>query len=164
LANFKIVNFKTSTLPFELCPLNYTYEYPRPAVSADIAVFRKAGQSLEILLIQRKNEPYRGMWALPGGFMEIEESLEETAARELEEETGLKNVDLKQFKAFSQVDRDPRTRVVTVVFYGTVTVENSAVKGGDDAEKADWFEINNLPSLGFDHSQIIRQLSEQFQE
>lgn len=138
--------------------MNYTYEYPRPAVSADIAVFRKAGQSLEILLIQRKNPPFQGMWTLPGGFMEIDETLEATAARELEEETSLKNVELKQLKAFSQVDRDPRTRVVTVVFYGIVSLENSMATGGDDAEKAEWFQVNDLPHLGFDHSQIIRLL------
>jgi 8-oxo-dGTP diphosphatase len=138
--------------------LNYTYEYPRPAVSADIAVFRKAGKLLEILLIQRKNEPFRGMWALPGGFMEIDETLEKTAARELEEETGLKDVELKQFKTFSNLDRDPRTRVITTVFYGTVSPDNSIAKGGDDAERAEWFTINKLPPLGFDHSLIIESL------
>ena len=139
--------------------LNYSYEYPRPAVSADIAVFRKAGQNLEILLIRRKNPPFQGMWALPGGFMEINETLEETAARELEEETGLKNIDLKQFKTFSNVDRDPRTRVVTTVFYGMVTMENSTAKGGDDAEKAEWFPLDKLPKVGFDHGKIISDLT-----
>jgi 8-oxo-dGTP diphosphatase len=138
--------------------LNYTYEYPRPAVSADIAVFRQAGQSLEILLIRRKNPPFQGSWALPGGFLEIDETLEQTAARELEEETGLKDVDLKQFKTFSNVDRDPRTRVITTVFYGIVPLENSVAKSGDDAEKAEWFAVNKLPELGFDHSDIIRQI------
>ena len=101
------------------------------------------------------------MWALPGGFMEIGETLEETATRELEEETGLKNVELKQLQAFSQVDRDPRTRVVTIVFYGMVSLENSAVMGGDDAERADWFSVNNLPPLGFDHDRIIGILLKQ---
>jgi 8-oxo-dGTP diphosphatase len=138
--------------------LNYTYDYPRPAVSADIAVIRKAGKSMEILLIRRKNPPFQGMWALPGGFMEIDETLEETATRELGEETGLKNVKLKQLMAFSQVDRDPRTRVVTVVFYGMVSLENSLARGGDDAERAEWFAMDNLPPLGFDHNQIIEIL------
>ena len=87
--------------------------------------------------------------------MEIDETLEQTAARELEEETGLKNIDLKQFRTFSQVDRDPRTRVITTVYRGEVSFENSMVKGGDDAEKAEWFDINNLPPLGFDHHVII---------
>lgn len=87
--------------------------------------------------------------------MEIDETLEETATRELEEETSLKNVELRQLQAFSQVDRDPRTRVVTIVFYGMVSLENSIATGGDDAERADWFSMDNLPPLGFDHSQII---------
>jgi len=138
--------------------LNYSYEYPRPAVSADIAVFRQEGQSLQILLIRRKNPPYQGKWALPGGFMEIDETLEETAARELEEETGLKNIDLKQFKTFSNLDRDPRTRVITTVFYGTVSAENSEATGGDDAEQAEWFSVDDLPPLAFDHDQIIEMI------
>lgn len=143
---------------FELLTLNYTYEYPRPAVSADIAVFRQEGRTLQILLIRRKNPPYQGMWALPGGFMEIDETLEQTAVRELAEETGLKNINLKQFKTFSQVDRDPRTRVITTVFYGMVPGENSDVSGGDDAEEAQWFALDDMPSLGFDHKEIIKLL------
>lgn len=87
--------------------------------------------------------------------MEIDETLEETAARELEEETGLKNIELKQLQAFSQVNRDPRTRVVTVVFFGMVTTGDSVVKGGDDAERAEWFPVKDLPPLGFDHDRII---------
>ena len=94
--------------------------------------------------------------------MEIDETVEEAATRELEEETGLTDVDLKQFKTFSQVDRDPRTRVVTIVFYGMVSQENSVATGGDDAEKAEWFPVKKLPQLGFDHGQIIRQLLEHF--
>ena len=92
--------------------------------------------------------------------MEIDETLEETAARELEEETGLKNIVLKQFKTFSNVDRDPRTRVITTVFFGVATPENSVAKGGDDAEKAEWFSVDKLPPLGFDHGEIIRILLE----
>ena len=90
--------------------------------------------------------------------MEIDETLEETAARELEEETGLKNVALKQFKAFSQVNRDPRTRIVTLVFYGIVNKEESGATAGDDAEQAEWFSVDQIPPLGFDHRQIIEQL------
>ena len=93
--------------------------------------------------------------------MEIDETLEETATRELEEETGLKNIELKQLQAFSQVDRDPRTRVVTIVFYGMVSMENSVVTGRDDAAKADWFAPDNLPPLGFDHDRIIGILLKQ---
>jgi 8-oxo-dGTP diphosphatase len=135
--------------------VNYSYEYPRPAVSADIAVFRLSGDSIEVLLIRRKNPPYQGMWALPGGFMEIDESLEETAERELEEETGLNGLALKQFMTFSQVDRDPRTRVVTTVFYGMAGPGQDDARGSDDAEEAVWFSTGDLPALGFDHGRII---------
>jgi 8-oxo-dGTP diphosphatase len=135
--------------------LNYTYDYPRPAVSADITVFRQYNNNLQILLIRRKNQPFQGMWALPGGFMEMDESLEQTAVRELEEETGLRGIDLKQFKTFSQVNRDPRTRVVTTVFYGFAEDGNDCAKGNDDAEEAEWFPVAGLPQLGFDHARII---------
>lgn len=135
--------------------MSFTYEYERAANSADAAVFRKNGRQLEILLILRKNPPYQGMWALPGGFMEIDESLEETAVRELEEETGLKIPGLKQYKTFSQVNRDPRTRVITTVFYGMADFHQSFAEGGDDAEEARWFPVRDLPALGFDHKDII---------
>jgi 8-oxo-dGTP diphosphatase len=135
--------------------LSYCYDYERPAVSADIAVFIRQENSLQILLILRKNAPYQGMWALPGGFMEIDETLEQTALRELEEETGLKDIELTQFRTFSQVDRDPRTRVITTVFFGEASVENTEAKGGDDAEEAQWYPVNDLPPLGFDHKKII---------
>lgn len=138
--------------------MSYTYEYERASNSADSAVFRKNGQQLEILLILRKNPPYEGMWALPGGFMEMDESLEVTAVRELEEETGLKNISLTQFRTFSQVNRDPRTRVITTVFYGMAEFQHSFAEGGDDAEEARWFPVNDLPSLGFDHKEIISGL------
>jgi len=95
------------------------------------------------------------MWALPGGFMEMDETLEQTAARELEEETGLRDIELTQYRTFSQVDRDPRTRVITTVFYGEASPENDDAKGGDDAEEAQWYNINKLPPLGFDHAHII---------
>lgn len=99
------------------------------------------------------------MWALPGGFMEMDETLEQTAVRELEEETGLKDIALNQFKTFSQVDRDPRTRVITTVYWGIVLLENSTAVGGDDAEKAVWFPVNDLPPLGFDHNMIVELLA-----
>jgi 8-oxo-dGTP diphosphatase len=95
------------------------------------------------------------MWALPGGFMEIDETLEQAAVRELEEETGLKDIELTQFRTFSQVDRDPRTRIITTVFFGEVSAENTEAKGGDDAAEAQWYPVNDLPPLGFDHKKII---------
>ena len=138
--------------------MSYTYEYERASNSADIAVFRKNDNQTEILLIRRKNEPYQGMWALPGGFMEMNEPLEVTAIRELEEETGLKGISLEQYRTFSQVNRDPRTRVITTVFYGFADFGNSHAAGGDDAEEARWFNVEELPALGFDHQDIIHGL------
>jgi 8-oxo-dGTP diphosphatase len=136
----------------------FTYAYPRPAVSADIAVFRRQEGALQILLIKRKNEPFQGMWALPGGFMEIDETLEQAAHRELDEETGLTGIELEQFRTFSQVDRDPRTRIITTVFFGFADPENDEAAGGDDAEEAQWYNVDSLPPLGFDHLTIIEQL------
>ncbi len=133
----------------------YSYEYPRPALTADAMVLTFNGRTLEILLIQRGIEPYKGSWALPGGFMQMDETIEQCTARELEEETSLKNVYLQQFGCFSTVDRDPRGRVVTVASYALV--RKSEVKGGDDAMDARWFEIGNLPELAFDHHIIIEK-------
>ncbi len=101
------------------------------------------------------------MWALPGGFMEMDETLEQCAARELMEETGMNGVELRQFRAFSNVDRDPRTRVVTMVFYGIAEYGSSGVVGGDDAEEAAWFRLSDLPPCGFDHREIIGLLQQQ---
>jgi len=140
----------------------YTYEYPRPALTADAVVISFNGKSLEILLIQRGIEPYKGCWALPGGFMKMDETIEQCTERELEEETSLKGVYLKQFGCFSTVDRDPRGRVVTVASYALV--RKSAVKGGDDAMDARWFEMEMLPDLAFDHHIIIDKAMERLKE
>lgn len=135
--------------------MSYTYQYPRPAVTTDAIVFLEKIDGLEVLLIQRKNNPYKEMWALPGGFVNIDETLEEGVVRELQEETGLKDIKLKQLHAFSTVDRDPRGRTIGVAFWGFTTNENSTVKGGDDASEAKWFSIDNLPKLAFDHQEIF---------
>jgi 8-oxo-dGTP diphosphatase len=142
--------------------MSYCYDYPRPAVSADMVVFRTNSGRREVLLIRRKHPPYQGMWAFPGGFVEIDETLEQAAARELEEETGLRGVELRQFHAFSNLDRDPRTRVITIVFYGMVPFDASEAKGGDDAELAEWFPLEDLPPMGFDHREIIALVQERF--
>ena len=129
----------------------YTYKYPRMLVTVDIIVFLNNN----ILLIQRKNEPFKGFYALPGGFVEMNETLKEAASRELFEETGLKGIELTQLSAFDEVDRDPRDRNISIVFYGFTTNENSSILGGDDAENAQWISIDNLPKLAFDHNEII---------
>jgi len=135
--------------------MSYTYKYPRPAVTTDAIVFFENNDGWEVLLIRRKNNPFKEMWALPGGFVDMDETLEEGVVRELEEETGLTGIKLKQLHAFSTVDRDPRGRTIGVAFWGFTTEENSTVKGGDDAVQANWFLVGDLPQLAFDHEQIV---------
>lgn len=134
--------------------MSYTYEYPRPAVTADCVVITK-GNEPKVLLIQRGNEPFKGQWAFPGGFMNMDETTEQCAIRELEEETGLKISKIKQIGAYSKVDRDPRGRTVTVAYLAIID-KPEAVKGLDDAAKAQWFPISNLPKLAFDHEEIMK--------
>jgi 8-oxo-dGTP diphosphatase len=133
----------------------YTYEYPRPAVTADILLLRKENDDYEVLLIQRLNEPFKGFWALPGGFMDIDETTEEAACRELQEETGIKNIQLEQFKVYDTVGRDPRTRTVTVVYWAIIENEELDINANDDAADIGWFSLNNLPLLAFDHIKVI---------
>lgn len=133
----------------------YCYRYPRPAVTCDCVIFGFDGNELKILLIERKLEPFKGYWALPGGFMRMDETIEQCAARELKEETNVENVYLEQFEVFSSTDRDPRGRVVTVAFIALVRPSDYRVIGGDDAERAAWFNSNMLPPVAFDHQEII---------
>lgn len=135
----------------------YSYKYPRPAVTADCVVIGSAADSSRyVLLIQRGNEPYKGCWALPGGFMDMDETLEQCALRELKEETGLTpSGDITELKSFSTVDRDPRGRTITVAFL--IEMPLTEAKGGDDAADARWFPLNELPSLAFDHDEIIKE-------
>lgn len=136
--------------------MSFTYKYPRPALTVDAIVFRKK-QVWEVLLIQRLNEPFREMWAFPGGFVEMNETVEEAVERELEEETAVIGIDFKQFHTFSAVDRDPRHRTVSVSFAGIAKpdVEPTA---GDDAKSAKWFRIDDLPKLAFDHKKIMMRV------
>ncbi len=134
----------------------YCYEYPRPMVTVDVAIFSNDGKGPHIVLIQRKNPPFEGQWALPGGFVDIEEGLKEAARRELEEETGLRVSRLEQFRAYGDPHRDPRGRVITVVYVGHTPM--LPIRGSDDASKAQWFPIERLPDLAFDHQQIIHDL------
>lgn len=132
----------------------YTYEYPRPALTVDIIIFSTEEKEAEVLLIERKNAPHKGAWALPGGFVDMDENLLEAALRELKEETDVDNIPLNQLQAFGDVDRDPRGRTVTIAYYG-ITPKKPAIKGGDDANRARWFPIKQLPQLAFDHKKIL---------
>ena len=141
---------------------NYCYKYPHPAVTSDCVIFGFDGVAIKVLLIQRGIEPYKDKWAFPGGFMQIDETVEECAKRELEEETGLKTTSVEQFYTFSDVNRDPRERVITVAHYALVRLEE--VKGGDDAMSAQWFAMNEIPSLAFDHDRILRMAVNRLKE
>ncbi len=133
--------------------MSYTYKYPHPAVTTDCVIFGYDGKQLSVLLIQRANEPYKGHWAFPGGFLNIDESAEEGALRELKEETGLEGISLQQFHTFSDPHRDSRERVISIAFYGKIDI--CEVKGDDDAADARWFPIDCLPPLAFDHEKML---------
>jgi len=135
--------------------MTYTYEYPRPCVTVDMAVFRKQDDVLEVLLIQRKYPPHQDMWAFPGGFINMDEALEEAAHRELKEETGLTGISLKQLYTFGDVHRDPRARVITVVYFGMAEYDHSMVKADDDAKEARWFAADQVPEMAFDHHKVL---------
>ena len=131
----------------------YTYKYPRPAVTADCIVITREVEP-KVLLVQRGNEPYKDCWALPGGFMNMDETTEQCAIRELEEETGLKVNNINQIGAFSKVDRDPRGRTITVAYLAIIDKPVSVV-GQDDAAVAEWWPLSALPQLAFDHDEIM---------
>ena len=133
--------------------MTYTYKYPRPAVTGDCIVITKEVNA-KVLLIQRAYEPYKGCWAFPGGFLNMDETIEQCAIRELEEETGLKVNDVHQIGAYSKVDRDPRGRTITVAYLAIIDNPIS-VLGQDDAAKAEWWPLSALPQLAFDHNDII---------
>ena len=131
----------------------YSYRYPRPAVTADTLVF--SSDRKEILLIRRKNDPYKGCWAFPGGFLNMDETLEQCALRELQEETSLALADIHPVGTYSTVDRDPRGRVITTAYYTFVDKTTAHPHAADDAAEIQWFPLHNLPPLAFDHSQIL---------
>ncbi|HRQ87372.1 MAG TPA: NUDIX domain-containing protein [Bacteroidia bacterium] len=142
--------------------MSYTYEYPRPALTVDCVVFGFDGGDLQVLLIRRALEPFKDRWALPGGFVHLDETLDEAARRELEEETGLREVFLEQLHTFGAVDRDPRERVVSVAYYALVTP--SAATAATDAAEADWFPVASVPPLAFDHADILAAALERLRD
>ena len=136
--------------------LKYCYEYPRPALTTDCVIFGFDETDLKVLLIERGIEPYKGKWAFPGGFVQMGENTEDGAKRELLEETGLKDIYIEQLYTFSDVDRDPRGRVVSVAYYALVSLNKFNPQAGDDANNAAWFSVRNVPTLAFDHEKILR--------
>lgn len=140
----------------------YCYKYPHPAVTTDCVIFGFDGSELQVLLIERGIEPFKGKWAFPGGFLNMDETAEEGALRELKEETGLKNAYIEQFNTYSDPGRDPRERVITIAHYALVRIQE--VKGGDDAAKAQWFPIDEVPQLAFDHDRILRDAMKKLRE
>ena len=140
--------------------MEYSYKYPRPAVTADCVVITKEAEP-KVLLIQRGADPYKGCWAFPGGFMNMDETTEQCAIRELEEETGLKVSTVRQIGAYSKVDRDPRGRTITVAYLAIID-KPAQVTGQDDATKAEWFPLSALPELAFDHADIMADANNLF--
>lgn len=136
----------------------YKYHYPRPAVTVDVVVFSEMDEKVYILLIRRKNNPYQGYYAFPGGFVDDSEDLPDAATRELLEETGLDLPKLIPFRAYGTPGRDPRGHTVGAVYFTFIEKECPLVMGRDDAEEAAWFELAELPELAFDHGKIIRDL------
>jgi len=135
--------------------LKYHYKYPHPSVTTDCVIFGFDGTRLNVLLIERGNDPYKGCWAFPGGFLNMDESALEGAKRELYEETGLRDAYIHQFHAFSAPDRDPRERVISIAYFALVRLTD--VKAGDDAAKAQWFPLDEIPPLAFDHDKMLRE-------
>lgn len=133
----------------------YCYQYPHPAVTTDIVIFTIRDQLLNVLLVKRKNAPFKGKWALPGGFVDIDEDLEACAQRELAEETGVEGVYLEQLYTFGKPKRDPRERVVSVAYFALIPSAKLQLRAATDAQAVDWFAINNLPKLAFDHLEIL---------
>jgi 8-oxo-dGTP diphosphatase len=140
----------------------FCYKYPRPMVTADAVVFNRYEPVPALLLILRNNEPYKNCWALPGGFVDMDEDLETAARRELEEETGLQIGEMVQVGAFGTPGRDPRGRNICIAYGAEIKLENPLVAGGDDAGDARFFSIDALPELAFDHRDIIARAAHIF--
>jgi len=140
--------------------MSYTYDYPHPAVTTDIVIFTVDEAMLKTLLIQRGSTPFEGSWALPGGFVRIDEDVDACAKRELAEETGIRDIYLEQLYTFGAVGRDPRERVISVAYFALVPCRGLSLKAGTDATHAAWHSVNALPELAFDHQDIIAKARE----
>jgi len=138
----------------------FEYEYPHPAVTTDVVIFTIRDKKLKLLLIMRGGEPFKGKWALPGGFVRLDEDLEMGARRELSEETGISGVYLEQLYTYGAVGRDPRERVITVAYYALIASEKMIIQAATDAEAVGWFSMDELPRLAFDHKEIVEQAHE----
>ncbi|MCF7981956.1 MAG: NUDIX hydrolase [Pseudomonadales bacterium] len=136
--------------------MSYTYEYSRPALTVDCVVFGLDQDDLKVLLIQRGLEPFAGQWALPGGFVRIDESPEASARRELQEETGVRDVFLEQLYTFGEPSRDPREHVISIAHYALVNLDDHEIRAATDARQAGWFAIDDVPTLAFDHGTILK--------
>ncbi len=152
----------TNNLIFDnILTIVYCYDYPRPSVTVDIVLLTDVQPYPEVLLIRRKNPPFKNAWALPGGFIDMEETLEENALRELYEETNISHVKLTQLGTFGHPERDPRGRVITVAYLGVITNKILEVVAGSDAGDVAWYATSNLPELAFDHKIIIHTALEE---
>ncbi len=140
----------------------FVYQYPHPAVTTDCVIFGLEDGLLKVLLVERGDEPCKGCWAFPGGFLNPAATVEQGALRELQEETGLDSAYMEQVGVFSDPDRDPRERVITVAFFSVMHVKN--VRAGDDAAKAKWLPVSDLPELAFDHDMILKTAIKRFRE
>ena len=143
--------------------MSFSYQFARAAVTVDCVVFGLDDEDLKVLLIRRDLPPFEDKWALPGGFVRLEETLDEAARRELQEETSLERVFLEQLYTFGSIDRDPRERVITVAYYALVRLSDHRVQAATDARDAVWFAMDDLPSLAFDHDQILETAHQRLQ-
>lgn len=141
----------------------YVYEYPRPAVTVDVAIVTR-DEKPRVLLIRRKHDPFAGCWALPGGFVDLEESLEAAARRELFEETGVRTTDLRQLHTFGDPQRDPRGRTISVVYLAQVDADALLPQAADDAAEVGWFFLARPPKLAFDHKEILAHVRKHLKE
>lgn len=140
--------------------MSHTYEYARAALTVDCVVFGLDETDLKVLLIQRKLPPFQHAWALPGGFVRVDETLDEAARRELEEEAGVRDVYLEQLYTFGALDRDPRERTVTVAYYALAKLSDHNIRAATDAMGVGWFALDDLPKLAFDHATIVTTAQE----